>query len=384
MSSNFHPVVKSFTTWSLLSLVLFTSACSDSNQGAAPMQDAMPPVTVGVKTITPQAVTIDTLLPGRVTPIKHAEIRPLVSGILTEQLFTEGQVVERGQALYTIDPRRYRVALQQAQASQSQAEAVAHNAATRFQRAQELRKQNLTSQQDFDQAQAEHLAAQAQLAEAQAAVAEAQLNISYTTVKAPITGHIGRSEITVGALVQAGQAQVLARINQLDPIYVDLRQSSTDYSTLQQQLRSGAVLALDPAQDNVALTNAGTTYATGKLLFNELSVDEQTSSVILRAQFENTENQLLPGMYVNATVQTGIIPDALLVPHQAVTRDPRGRATCLVVNEQNQVETRYLEVNSSIGANWLVTDGIQAGDKVIVEGLQKVQPQATVQAEEIK
>lgn len=358
---------------------LSLAACSDTGDANQSSQQQAPQE-VGIVTIERQNVAVSNALPGRVTAFRVAEVRPQVSGILQSQQFEGGTNVSTGQSLYQIDPALFRAQLESAEAALARAEAEVTNSKARFERVRELIEDKSISQQDFDEAQAAFLQAQANLKVAEADVTRAQLDLDYTEVKAPISGRIGRSLITPGALVQTGQAQPLTYIHQLDPIYVDIAQSSDEYMALQQQIRSGAIAVDENNRAKVSVKLAGMTDEpiTGELLFNEATVDPQTSSIALRARFENPDHLLLPGMFVTANVSSGELRDAILAPQQGVTRDPRGRATVMIVNAEGKAETRYIEVSRTIGSNWLVTDGLAAGDQVIVDGLQKIQPGAQV------
>lgn len=365
--------------------VLLLAGCSDQEQAQGQNQQQQQQ-TVGVVTLKPQNVDLNVTLPGRAIAYRTAEVRPQVSGILQAQLFTEGSDVEQGQSLYQIDPANYEADVASAKASVAQAKATLSAATARFDRFAGLLAEKAVSQQEFDEAEASYLQAQAQLKVAEAALERAELNLGYTKVYAPISGRIGRSMLTEGALVSAGQAQALATIHQLDPIYVDVQQASEAYFQLQRAIASGQVTTDADNRPSVRLFANGSdqVIAEGKLLFNEVTVDPSTSTITLRAQFANPDRAILPGMYVTAEVDTGSLQNALLAPQAGVTRDPRGRAVALVVNSEGEVEQRYLTVDGTSGDSWIVRDGLSAGDKVIVEGLQKVQPGAKVQTEEVK
>ncbi len=374
--SLFLPLLAGFT--------LILAGCSDASDNAGQQQQQS--VTVGVVTIEPATVNVTTELPGRVSAFKVAEVRPQVSGILQAQLFKEGSVVEAGQQLYQIEPSLYKAEVASAEAAVARAEALIKSTEARFNRFRQLLEEKAISQQDYDEAEAAYLQAEAELKVAQAGLNRAQLNLRYTRVEAPISGRISRSVLTEGALVTTGQAQPLTYIHQLDPVYVDISQSSEEYAELQRDIRAGRITTDNKNQAAVTLTvSKGFDFAeTGKLLFNEVTVDPQTSSITLRAQFANPEHILMPGMYVRAEVSRGELQQALLVPQQGVTRDLRGRATAMMVNQDGVVEQRYLTVDRTIGSDWLVTDGVTAGDQVIIEGLQKIKPGDTVATEEVK
>ncbi len=373
----------------VLSLAFATTfwltACGQAEQTSDGMY-AGGPQTVGVVTITPQSVPWSTSLPGRVTAFKVAEVRPQVSGILLEQRFIEGSFVKQGEPLYQLDPALFEAELATAEAALASAEALLQSSKARYQRSQELLTRQVISQQDFDEAEANFLTADANQKVATAALQKALLNLDYTRVKAPISGRVGRSSVTAGALLQAGQTQPLTSIHQLDPIYVDIVQSSQDFMQLQRAVRDGRLqtTADQGAQVTIQLDGSVNQQLSGTLLFNEVTVDTNTSAITLRAQFDNAEQWLLPGMYVRAELATGELQQTLLAPQQGVTRDPRGRPTALVVNANNEVELRYLRLAGTYHANWIVIDGLVAGDRVIVEGLQKIQPGVQVMVEEVQ
>lgn len=370
---------------SVIATSILLASCGDAGQSApdAMQQQVM---TVGVVTIKAQNVDLTTTLPGRASAFRVAEVRPQVTGILEQRLFDEGSMVTAGQQLYQIDAAMYEAELASAQAEIARANAVVKSTKSRFERSKELLADNAISQQDFDEAEASYLQAEAQLKVAQANLARAELNLEYTKVKAPISGQIGRSQLTEGALLSVGQAQPLTTITQLDPIYVDISQSTSDYLRLQQLIATGRIVtdANNRAQVTVRLGEDSDFSTTGELLFNEVTVDPQTSSITLRARLANPDHIVLPGMFVRAEVATGSLQNAILAPQAGVTRDPRGRAIAFVVDKDNKIQQRYLEVDQTIGSNWIVTSGLAAGDKIVVEGLQKIQPGMPVKTEEVK
>jgi membrane fusion protein (multidrug efflux system) len=337
-----------------------------------------------VVTIKPQDVTLTTDLPGRTSPYRIAEVRPQVSGVLLKRLFTEGAEVREGQQLYQIDSGPYQAALDSAQAQLAKANAEFASAKALKDRYDQLANTNAVSKQDYDNAVAADMQAQADIATANAAIETAQINLTYTKVLSPITGRSGRS-VTEGALVTANQTQVLVTVQQLNPIYVDIPQSTALLLRLQRELASGQIKSSGTEEAPVSLTlEDGSQYAEiGHLEFAETTVDQTTGSVILRAVFPNPQNLLLPGMFVTARLQEGVSQNALLVPQQGVTHDPKGNATALVVDADSKVEMRSIKADRAIGDKWLVTDGLQAGDRVIVEGVQKAMPGATVHPTEV-
>jgi membrane fusion protein (multidrug efflux system) len=336
-------------------------------------------VEVGVVTVDAQAVTLSSELPGRVSAFRVAEVRARVNGIVLKRLFTEGADVKQGQLLFLIDPAPYRVALDGAVAAQARAEARLEQAKLTAKRAAELLAGDATSQQSNDDAQAALRAAEADLTAARAAVDAARINLGYTSVTAPVAGRIGRSEVTEGAYVQAATATRLAVVQQLDPVYVDVTRSSAQLTELRRALESGQLQSAGANAAKVSLTlEDGHPYGQdGALQFADVSVDPSTGSVALRALFPNPRSELLPGMYVRARLAEGVSEKALLVPQSAVTRDARGQPTALVVKD-GKAELRTLVAPRVVGASWLVTGGIQPGEQVIVEGLQRVRPGADV------
>ncbi len=343
------------------------SGCGKGGQGGPPQNGAPE---VGVITIQPQQAVLTAELPGRTLPYEVSDVRPQVSGILKKRLFTEGSIVQAGQPLYQIDDTLYQAAYSSAKAQLANAKAALTTAKLKADRYVSLREQKSISQQDYDDAQAALQQALANVEQQQANVETARITLGYTRITAPITGKIGRSYLTQGALVEANQDQVLATIQTLDPIYVDMNQSSSELLALRRAVAHDENTA--PATADVTLTlDDGTAYPQqGTLQFHEVSVDTTTATVTLRAQFPNPDGVLLPGMFVRARIIEGIEPNAILVPQRGVSRDERGNATALIVDADGVVQIRKLTVARTVGTNWLVKQGIDPGDRVIVEGLQ--------------
>ncbi len=334
------------------------------------------PVEVGVVTLAPTSVTLTKELPGRTSAFRVAEVRARVNGIVLKRLFTEGSDVKEGQQLFAIDPAPYRAALDSAKAALARAEANAANARLQAERYTDLVRDNAISKQEYENAIAALKASDADAAAGRAAVQTARINLGYTTVTSPVRGRIGRSAVTEGAYVQQAQATLLATVQQLDPVYVDLTQSSVDALRLRRDLAEGKLESAGQGQAKVKLVlEDGREYGlAGALQFTDVTVDPGTGSIALRALFPNPRGELLPGMFVRARLDQGVNPEALLVPQQGVTRDQKGLPTALVVNAAKKVERRQLVTERAIGDAWLVTSGVKAGDQVIVEGLQKVRP----------
>jgi membrane fusion protein (multidrug efflux system) len=350
----------------VLSMVSLTG-CGHEAPPAAP-----PPPKVSVVTVQTQAVPIITELPGRVAGYRTADVRPQVNGIILKRLFTEGKDVKAGQQLYQIDPAPYQASYDSAVAADVSARALAE-------RYKPLAEANAVSRQDYDNAVAAHL-------QAQAAVETARINLIYTRVLSPITGRIGRSLITEGALVTANQATVLATVQQLDPVYVDVTQPTTTLLRLEKEAAAGLLKQNDAGQAQVRVQlEDGSEYAhPGALEFSEVTVDEGTGSVTIRALMPNPERQLLPGMFVREEIQEGVREGAVLAPQQGISHDQKGRPNALVVGPDNTVERRTLETDRAIGDQWLVTSGLKPGDRVIVEGIQSAKPGAKVVPEEYR
>ncbi|HEJ7171754.1 efflux RND transporter periplasmic adaptor subunit [Serratia marcescens] len=363
----------------VLGLSLLLAAC-DGQNAAAPT-GAGGELEVGVVTLRGQSVTLSSELTGRVNATMTSDVRPQVDGIIKQRLFTEGAEVKAGQVLYQIDPASYQASYDQAAAQLKNAQATVQSTRLKSQRYAALVKENGVSQQDADDAKAAYLAAVASVAQYQAALETARINLAYTQVRAPIAGRIGISSVTPGALVTASQTDALATIRALDPIYVDLTQSSAQLLKLRRQqaaLQRGAVTPVAIKLED------GTSYAhAGKLELTEVAVDEATGSVTLRAVFPNPEHELLPGMYVHATVDNGVDPKAILAPQQGITRNAKGEATALVVDEQNNVAQRTVSAERVVGSNWLIGSGLNEGDRLIVEGTGKVTIGAAVKPVEV-
>ncbi len=361
-------------------LIAFTLLAGCSRK-AGPPTGPTGPVEVGVVTITPRPLTLTTELPGRISAFRVAEVRARVNGIVLKRQFTEGSDVKQGQVLFQIDPAPYRVALDSAAAQLARGEAQRTSATLNARRTAELLAGNAASQQSHDDAMAALKAAEADVAVARAAVESARINLGYTTVTSPVSGRIGRSEVTEGAYVQAATATRLAVVQQLDPVYVDVTRSSAELLALRRGLESGKLQSAGAGGAKVTLiAEDGREYGQpGTLQFSDVTVDPGTGSVAVRALFPNPKAELLPGMYVRARLAEGVSAEALLVPQSGVARDARGQPTALVVKD-GKVEQRTLVAERAIGDSWLVTDGIQPGDRVIVEGQQKVRPGAAVTA----
>jgi membrane fusion protein (multidrug efflux system) len=359
-----------------LGLSALLAACGGGEAGPPP------PPEVSVVTLEPRAVEITDELPGRTTAFRVAEVRPQVTGVVQKRLFAEGTEVKAGQQLFQIDDGSYRAALASAQAALKRAEAQAVTARLLEERYAPLIAANAVSKQENDEAIAARARADADVASARAAVDAARINVVYTQVLSPIAGRIGRTLVTEGALVTSGQAGPLATVQQLDPIYVDIAQSSTEMLRLQRELASGALVKDAGEGAVVTLTlEDGTMYAEpGRLKVSEASVDPSTGSVTLRAVFPNPKRELLPGMFVRAKLSQGTRAAALLVPQRGIARTPAGAASALVVGADGKVEERAVTTDRAIGGEWLITAGLAAGDRVILDGVQKVKPGVVVKA----
>lgn len=342
----------------LMSICFALTACEK-----APSSSSDVPLTeVGVVTVKPKSVQLSAEFPGRTSAFLIAEVRPQVSGVLLKRDFREGSSVKSGQTLYQIDPAPYRATLAHAEASMGSAKLL-------YQRYQSLVQTHAISQQQRDDARSQYL-------QAKAVVESARIDLNYTRIAAPIAGHIGRSAVTQGALVTASQTGALATIQQLDPIYVDITQPATRLLELKEDLASGRLKSAGKGQAEIrVLLDNGRVYPhPGTLQFSEVSVDESTGAVTLRAVVPNPQGVLLPGMFVRAQLQEGVREQALLIPQRSVTRDTQGKATALILDDKDRVLQRSLITERSIDGQWLIRDGLHVGDRVIVDGIQKVQP----------
>ena len=358
----------------LLSLMLL--ACEEGGKGAP---GSSGPREVVIIKLEPRREVYTTALAGRIASFQVAEVRPQVGGILQQRLFTEGADVKAGQALYQIDPATYEAALDSAQAALMKAEANVTPARLKAERFRELLAIKAVSKQEYDDAQAAFKQAEADVAVNRAAVKTARINLEYTKVRSPISGRIGKSAFTPGALVTANQAQALTSVRQLDPVYVDITQSSQDLLRLRAQFTNGELRsAAAEAPVRLKLENGAMYPHEGRLQFTDVSVDESTGMVSLRALFPNPEHILLPGMYVRAVLAEGVDENALLVPQRALRRDPKGQASVLLVDGGGKVDVRLVDVGRTVGVSWQVLSGLKPGDRVIVEGGQNVRPGMSV------
>jgi membrane fusion protein, multidrug efflux system len=372
-------------TRSLLVMGVFVAAmalagCGGPTQGSGPPGGGTPEV--GVVVLQGQRVAITTELPGRTSPYLMAEVRPQVNGIIQKRLFDEGTDVKAGDVLYQIDPAPYEASYANAKAALARAEANLPSIRSKVERYKELVEISAVSRQEYDDASAALRQAEAESQIAKAAVETARINLAYTRIVAPISGRVGRSNITVGALATAQQASPFTAIQQLDPIYVDATESSANLLLLKRNLAAGQLKGDDQGRAKVKLIlEDGTPYSSeGVLKFSDVTVDQSTGSFILRMVFPNPKHILLPGMYVRAIIQDGIVDDAILAPQQGVSRDPKGNPVAMVINSAGKVEQRFLKIDRAIGNTWLVTEGLHSGDRLIVEGLQRIRPGASAKA----
>jgi membrane fusion protein (multidrug efflux system) len=372
-----RPIVLAFPLLALLSL----AACGDQGQAPAAQQVALE---VGVVTLKPQEAKISTVLPGRVVAYQTSEVRPQVTGILLKRDFVEGAEVREGDLLYEIDPVQYKAALASSEAAVQRAEATLVSVKLKAQRKTQLLQTNAASQQDVDDAVAAYKQGEADLKAAEANRDTAAISLDRTKVTASISGRIGKSSITPGALVTASQATAMTTVQQLDPVYVDLDQSTSEMERLRGQIAGGKLKRPADGVQVELLMESGKTYGhKGKYGFTDASVNENTGSVSSRAIFANPERALLPGMYVRARVVAGVDANAILVPQRAVSRNPLGQAVAMFVDKDGKIEQRTLDLGEDVDGNWLVLSGAKAGDRLVVDGTQKARPGAAVKTVEV-
>jgi membrane fusion protein (multidrug efflux system) len=364
------------------------AGCGKKQAGGPPGGPGGPggPMEVGVLTIATAPVTLTQDLPGRTSAFRVAEVRARVSGIVLKRLFTEGSDVTEGQVLYEIDPAPYQAAFESAQGTLARAEANVATARSKEQRYKQLLASRAISKQDYDDAVANQGSFEADVVSGKAAVQTARINLGYTKVTSPVSGRIGISQVTEGAYVQDSAATLLATVQQLDRIYVDVTQASSELLRLKRDLKDGKLKADEAGQARVKLIlDDDSIYADeGTLQASDVSVNTSTNSVTVRAIFPNARGELLPGMFVRARLEEGSSPDAILVPQSAVTRNTKGEPTAMVVGANNTVEVRVLKTSRSVGNQWLISDGLKVGDQVIVNNLQKIRPGAPVKPSPIE
>ncbi|RZB37515.1 MAG: membrane fusion protein, multidrug efflux system [Desulfobacteraceae bacterium Eth-SRB2] len=375
LNENLNQPLKPAVVFMLLLYSLLLAGCDRRQQAPSP-----PVPEVSTVTVKTQKVMLDTELPGRTSAYRIAEIRPQVNGLILKRLFTEGSDVKSGQVLYQIDPAEFHAAFDNAQAALCRAEASLPAIRSRAERYREVLADKAVSQQDYEDAAAALKQVRAEIEYWKAQVESARINLGYCRVTAPISGRIGISNVTDGAIVTAYQPIPLASIQQLDPIYVDVPQATTELLRLQQSLKDGRLNQSGSNQNKVKLIlEDGTAYPQeGTLQFSDVTVDPTTGSVILRVVFPNPDGTLLPGMFLRALIKEGGKEEAVLIPQQAVSRDRKGNPIALTVNAEGRVEQRMLTLDRAIGDQWLVDSGLQVGDSVIVEGMQRVRPGAAV------
>ncbi|MCD7110159.1 efflux RND transporter periplasmic adaptor subunit [Rhizobium sp. DKSPLA3] len=358
----------------------FLSACQQE-ESQAQGQPERPPSEVAVVTTKTEELPITNELPGRIAATRTAEVRPRVSGIVVERVFEQGTTVQQGDVLYRIDPKPFQVQVDSAEGTLARARAAQTQARNTADRQEQLRRSNVATQQNFDDAVALLAQADADVAIAEAGVASARLNLQYTNVTAPISGRIGRALITEGALVSQSGTENLATIQQLDPVYADFTQTATDVIRLRKALQDGQLMTDANEAAAQLVLDDGTPYPEkGRLLFSEAAVDETTGQITLRGEFANPNGDLLPGMYVRGLIQQGIERNAIAVPQQAIQRDTAGKALVYVVNGESKVEIRPVTTSRVVGDRWVISNGLKADEKIIVEGFQKVGPGAPVKA----
>ncbi|WP_158085710.1 efflux RND transporter periplasmic adaptor subunit [Henriciella aquimarina] len=370
------------SAFALLSLAACGSGHEQSAGGGG--QQQMQQQAPKVDTITAEQTTVESVrsLPARVQPFAEAEIRPQVSGLIQSRLFTEGQQVEEGEALYQIEASEYAAAVESAEAALARAEATAENARQDAKRLERLANVNAVSQQTYDQAVAAQKQAEADVGMQKAALQRARIDLARTKIRSPISGQIGRSRFTPGALVTASQAEPLARVVQLDPIYVDMTAASSEVLKWRQDVAQGQIQTIGEGQVvpvTVRLEDGEEYPIRGKLEFSEVSVDQEAGTVIVRAQVPNPDGLILPGMFVKAEFSAGQLEGVILVPQRAVQRTPKGEPYVFVVSDEGTAEQAMIETDGTQGSDWIVTSGLESGQRVIVSGFQRVRAGAPVE-----
>lgn len=367
----------------LLSAIGLLAGCEEQKAPENKQAMVFPPSAVSVITTVAEPLPITNELPGRIAPTRISEVRPRVSGIVVQRVFEQGSSVKEGDVLYRIDPEVFKVQVASAEATLARAKAQQMQARQQADRQRELKKANVTSAQQVEDAVANLAIADADVASAEAGLATAKLNLQYTNVTAPISGRIGRALITEGALVSASGTDILATIQQLDPVYADFTQPAGDLIKLRKALESGGILSPKGDAPVQLVMDDGTVYEhTGKLLFSEATVDSMTGQVTLRGQFPNPDGNLLPGMYVRVRIEQGVEKNAIAVPQQAVQRDSAGKSQVYIVTADNTAALRPVTAGRVIGNRWVISEGLKPGEKVIVEGFQKIGPGAKVNPSE--
>lgn len=371
-----NPVLRFSLIAAAISSVFFIAGCGDkaATSAAAPGA-AMPPPEVSVVTITPKEITLTADLPGRLQATRSAQVRARVEGIVLQRVFNEGSDVKAGALLFQIDPAPLKANVEAAQAALARAEADAYQTRAKAERYQPLLATNAVSKQEYDEAVARAKQTQADIASAKAALLKAKLDLDYANVTAPISGHIGRAQVTEGALVGKGEATPLATVEQIDPIYVNFTQSSVDFGRIKRAIDSGRLKGANGQKASMKLLlEDGSEYPeAGKLLFSDLAVDPGTGEVSLRAKFPNPAHNLLPGMFVRVRYEQAVADNAITVPQRSVIRNPQG-AIVMLVGADGKVAAQPVKLGQAQGDQWIVTEGLKGGEQVIVEGLQKVKP----------
>jgi len=384
MKNHSNTLTNSLKVSLALLALAFVSACNkDEAAGSGSAQASPQAMPVKVMTVKTEAVTLHRELPGRTSPFRVAQVRARVNGIIEKRLFEEGSEVKAGELLFEIDPAPYQALLDSAKANLARAQASYEASQLEADRFKKLVETNAISQQNYDDAIASALSLKAQIAAAQAAVDAAQINLDYTKVTAPISGRIGRAEVTEGAYVQQATATLLGTIQQIDPLYVDLSESAEEVLRLKSSIESGTLdrSGNGSAEVQIILNDGSLLSQTGSLQFSDITVNTSTGTVMLRAIVPNSDSNLLPGMFVHARIVEGTDPNAILVPQSLVSRNSRGEPIVVLINAENIVEQRTIETKRTVGDAWLVTKGLKVGERLLANNLQKVRPGMSVKVE---